>query len=170
MAGLLCIALLLFYGASPYFCFWRFTAALQAGDAAAITGRVDFPAVRESLKKQLAARFFSAAIGDKRFEHNRLGRLAAEVGPALINTLVDAYVTPDGLAALIADPNAVKERRPPQQPRFGKGFDWSKVKYAFFTSPRVFVVNWEGTKLRFRFEGLHWRLNKVDLGLIEPKS
>jgi hypothetical protein len=29
----------------------------------------------------------------------------------------------------------------------------------------VFVVDREGIKLRFRFTGLGWRLNKLDLGL-----
>jgi hypothetical protein len=50
-----------------------------------------------------------------------------------------------------------------------KGIDWSDVKYAFFTSPRVFVVDREGIKLRFRFTGLGWRLNKLDLRLSAAK-
>src|SRR5947207_2069527 len=53
---LVCVVLLLIYGASPYFSFWRFTVALRSGNSAAIGSRVDFPAVRASLKKQLAAR------------------------------------------------------------------------------------------------------------------
>jgi hypothetical protein len=44
------------------------------------------------------------------------------------------------------------------------------VRYAFFTSPRVFVVDREGIKLRFRFTDFGWRLNKLDLGLNEPKK
>jgi hypothetical protein len=54
---IICVVFLLAYGASPYFSFWRFTAAVQSRDAAAISARVDFPAVRASLKKQLVARF-----------------------------------------------------------------------------------------------------------------
>ena len=163
------VVLLLAYGASPYVSFWRFTVALRSGDTAALNARVDFPAVRESLKTQLVGYFSSG----NRIKNKRIARLVTALRPTLIDTLVDAYVTPDGLAALIANPNVVRNmhapQAPPQSPAF-KGIDWSNVRYAFFTSPRVFVVEREGTKLRFRFTGLGWRLNKLDLGLRAPKT
>jgi hypothetical protein len=158
---LICVVLLLVYGASPYFSFWRFTVALRSGDTVALNAQVDFPAVRESLKKQLVARFSRAATSHKRWN---------KLGPTLIDALVDAYATPDGLAALLADPTALRDLQPPQQAPTGKGVNWSKVRYAFFTSPRAFVVDREGIKLRFRFTGLRWRLNELDLGLSKPKS
>jgi hypothetical protein len=162
------VFLLLVYGASPYFSFWRFTVALRSGDTAALNARVDFPAVRESLKTQLAAYFSLERTGESPIKNKRLARLVTALRPTIIDTLVDAYVTPKGLAELIADPNVVKNMHSPQvPPQFHgvKGIDWSDVKYAFFTSPRVFVVDREGIKLRFRFTGLGWRLNKLDLRL-----
>ena len=160
-AALICVVvLLLVYGASPYFSFWRFTVALRSGDTVAITARVDFPAVRESLKKQLIARFSHAGTGHKRWN---------KLGPTLIDVLVDAYATPDGLAILIANPSALRDLQPPQQAPTVKGLNWSKLRYAFFTSPRTFVVDREGIKLRFRFTELRWRLNDLDLGLVAPK-
>jgi len=158
--ALICAVVLLVYGASPYFSFWRFTVALRSGDTAAINARVDFPAVRESLKKQLVARLSTVAT-----RHKRL----ANLGPTWIDALVDAYATPEGLAALIANPNALRELQPSVQILTGKGIHWSKVRYAFFTSPRTFVVDREGIKLRFRFRGLRWQLNELDLGLVAPK-
>src|SRR5881628_3712386 len=56
LALLICAALLLVYGASPYFSFWRFTVALRSGDSAAVTARVDFPAIRAS--EEAACRAF----------------------------------------------------------------------------------------------------------------
>jgi hypothetical protein len=152
-----CVVLLLIYGGSPYFSFWRFTAAVRSGDSAAINARVDFPAVRASLKKQLVARFVHPIAAHKRW---------ANLGPTLIDAIVDAYATPDGIAALISNPGALKNLQNPRQFRFssGKPEDWSKVKYAFFTGPRSFVVDREGIKLRFRFTGLGWQLNDLDLG------
>jgi hypothetical protein len=157
-----CIVLLLLYCASPYFSFWRFTVALRSGDSAAISSRIDFPAVRASLKKQLIARFARATTG-----HKRWGNL----GPTLIDTIVDAYATPGGIAALLSNPGALRNLQSPQNFRFssGNGVDWSKIKYAFFTGPRSFVVEREGIKLRFRFKGLGWQLNDLDLGLSEPR-
>ena len=46
-----CVLLLLLYGVSPYFSFWRFTVALRSGNRAAISSRVDFRAIRTSLGK-----------------------------------------------------------------------------------------------------------------------
>ena len=160
--ALICIALLLVYGASPYFSFWRFTAAIRSRDTGAINSHVDFPAVRASLKKQLVAQFARATSGYKRW---------SRLGPTLIDAIVDVYATPDGIAALLANPGALKNLQTPQQFRFttGKNANWSKVKYAFFTGPRTFLVEREGIKLQFRFTGLGWRLNDIELGLSHPQ-
>jgi len=156
--GLVCVVLLIVYGASPYFSFWRFTVAVRSGDSAAINARVDFPAVRASLKKQLVARFVHATSGQKRW---------ANLGPTLIDVIIETYATPDGIAALISNPGALKNLQNLRQFQFssGKPEDWSKVKYAFFTGPLSFVVDREGIKLRFRFTGSGWQLNDLDLGL-----
>lgn len=164
-----CVVVLLIYGASPYYSFWRFGVAVRSNDSAALAGRVDFPAVRESFKAQLI-KYFLGGTGETQIKNKRLARFVRALTPEFINALVDAYVTPEGLQALLANPNAVREIRSPQQLRIGQPVDWSKVHYAFFTSPRVFVVDREGIKLRFRFTGLGWRLDKVDLGLSNPKS
>jgi hypothetical protein len=155
---LLCILLLLLYGVSPYFSFWRFTVALRSSDRAAISSRVDFPAIRTSLKKQLVARFAYAASGHKRW---------SKLGPTLIDAIVDAYATPDGIAAILSNPGALRNVETLHEFRFsaGKNVNWLKVKYAFFTGARSFVVNREGLKLRFRFTGFSWQLNDIDLGL-----
>jgi len=159
--ALIFVVLLLVYAASPYFSFWRFRTALRSGDSAAISSHIDFPAVRASLKKQLVARFAHATTG-----HNRW----SDLGPTLIDAIIDAYVTPEGIAALLSNPEALKNLKAPREFRFelGKNEDLSKVKYAFFTGPRSFVVEREGIKLRFRFKDLSWQLNDLDLGLGEP--
>jgi hypothetical protein len=157
-----CVFLLLIYAASPYFSFWQFTAALRSGDSSALSSRMDFPAIRASLKKQLVARFSQGATTRKWWNN---------LGPTLIDAIVDAYVTPEGIAALISNPEVLKSLQRPQQFRFptGKAEDWSKVKHAFFTGPRTFVVDRDGIKLRFRLTGLGWKLYELDLGLDEAK-
>jgi hypothetical protein len=155
---ILCVFILLIYGASPYFSFWRFTEALRSGDSAALSSRMDFPAIRASLKKQLVARFAQRTNSHKWWNN---------LGPNLIDTIIDAYVTPEGIAALISNPEVLKSLKRPQEFRFpaGKAQDWSKVRHAFFTGPRTFAVDREGIKLRFRFTGLGWKLYDLDLGL-----
>ena len=160
---MVCVIVLLVYGASPYFSFWRFTVALQSGDNAAISSRVNFPAVRASLKRQLVARFAQ--------ETNRRGRWRM-IGPTLIDAIVDTYITPDGIATLLSNPEALKNMKSPGTFHFrpgNSGHLW-KVKYAFFSGPRSFVVDRDGIHLRFHFTGLGWQLYDLDLGLTpEPR-
>jgi Protein of unknown function (DUF2939) len=161
LTGIVMVVVLI-YAASPYFSFWRFTVAIQSRDAAAINSRVDFPAVRASLKRQLVARFAKATNTHKRWSN---------LGPTLIDVIIDAYVTPEGIAALLSNPEALRNLKSPRQFRFtlGNNPDLSKVKYAFFTGLRSFVVDCDGIKLRFHFTGSGWRLYDLDLGLTEGK-
>src|SRR5438046_10521410 len=155
---IICVVLLLVYGASPYFSFWRFTAAVRSRESSAISKRSDFPAVRASLKKQLVARF-----ADRTSSHRR----RINLGPTLIGAIIDVYVTPDGIAALLSNPEALKNLKAPREFHFtlGKTANLSKVKYAFFTGPLTFVAERDGIKLRFHFTGLGWQLYDLDLGL-----
>jgi Protein of unknown function (DUF2939) len=159
---IICVIALLAYGASPYFSFWQFTVAIRSGDAAAISSRVNFPAVRASLKRQLVARFARETSGHKRWSN---------LGPTLIDAIVDAYVTPEGIAALLSNPEALKNLRTPREFHFTLGNDvkvWN-VKYAFFTGARSFVVDRDGMKLRFHFTGSSWQLYDLELGLTEEQ-
>ena len=159
---IICVVVLLVYGASPYFSFWRFTAAVQSRDAVAISARVDFPAVRASLKRQLVARFANKTSSHKRW---------INVGPTLIDAIIDAYVTPDGIAALLSNPEALKNLKSPREFHFefGKNGNLLKAKYAFFTGPRSFVVDRDEIKLRFHFTTSGWQLHDLDLGLTDQK-
>lgn len=165
------VVLLLVYAVSPYYSVWRFGETLQAHDLNALAERVDFPEVRDSLKKQIRDHFQGVLQKKK---DDLVAQLLTSSGPSLIDQLIDLYVTPDGLATIISNPAPIKnasslsvlssesvERKP---------IDWSKARRAFFTSPRDFAVDHEGIKLRFRFNGLGWKLREIDLELDAPKT
>src|SRR4051812_35933786 len=98
-------ALLLLYLASPYYAVWRFGEALRIHDMTAVSARVDFNAVRSSLKQQIRDHFLGVL---KKKKQDRLAQfLAANAGDPL-DQLIDAYVTPEGLAAIISDPAPIK--------------------------------------------------------------
>ena len=164
-------ALLLLYVASPYYSIWRFGEALRAHDMDALTARVDFNAVRGSLKQQIRDHFLGVLAKKKK---DRLAQfLAANAGDPL-DQLIDAYITPEGLAAIISDPAPIKNANSlsslPSLDGSRKEIDWSKARHAFFTGPRDFAVDHEGIKLRFRFNGLGWKLHAVDLQLPPVKA
>ncbi|QBQ97421.1 DUF2939 domain-containing protein [Paraburkholderia pallida] len=106
------------YGyASPYIALNHLKAAADARDAAALDEYVDYPALRVSLKQQIGEmlqRRIEAAHAS-----NPLQLFGAVIGSVLIGPLVDAYVTPDGVAALLSGmpPTGKPGERPaPAQP------------------------------------------------------
>ncbi len=166
------IALIACYIASPYFSFWRFSIALRDGDSQAVGSHVDFPELRASLKKEFRERFYPALKLEKPKKKDRLQQFLQGIGPSLIDTAIDAYLTPDGIALLLANPKISATTNPAklgeatttekaEQAR--RSIDWSKVRYAFFTGVRDFLVDVNGTKLRFRLSLDGWRLRAIDL-------
>ena len=158
--------LILLYVASPYYSVWRFGEALRTHDMDALSARVDFNAVRGSLKQQIRDHFLGVLAKKKK---DRLAQfLTANAGDPL-DQLIDAYVTPEGLAAIISDPapirNASSLSSLPGVDGSSPGINWSKFGHAFFTSPRDFAVEHDGIKLLFRFNGLGWKLHTLELQL-----
>ena len=158
--------LILFYVASPYYSVWRFGEALRTHDMPALSARVDFNSVRGSLKRQIRDHFLGVLAKKKK---DRLAQfLAANAGDP-IDQLIDAYITPEGLAAIISDPAPIKNANSlsslPNLDGSQKEIDWTKGRRAFFTGPRDFAVEHEGIKLFFRFNGLGWQLHTLDLQL-----
>jgi hypothetical protein len=160
------VALLLVYAASPYYSVWRFGEALRAHDLDALSARVDFDAVRGSLKQQIRDHFLGVLAKKKK---NRLAEFLTSSEQSPLDQLIDAYVTPEGLFSIISNPAPIKNASSLSSlPSVGgsrREIDWSKARQAFFTSPRDFAVDHEGIKLRFRFNGLAWKLHALDLQL-----
>jgi len=158
--------LLLLYAISPYYSVWRFGETLRAHDMDALAARVDFDAVRDSLKQQIRDHFLGVLAKKKK---NRLAEFLTSSDQSPLDRLIDAYVTPEGLAAIISDPALIKNASSlsslPGVDGSRNEIDWSKARHAFFTSPRDFAVDHEGIKLRFRFNGLAWKLHALDLQL-----
>ena len=97
--ALIVVALAVFAYASPYLVLSRLRDAARARDANAINPYVDYPALRVSLKQQVT-QMLSQRVDAEKLQHP-LAALGALVGMAFVNPLVDAYATPDGVAALL---------------------------------------------------------------------
>jgi hypothetical protein len=100
------------YGyASPYLALDHLKRAADARDAQTVDQYVDYPALRESLKEQVAGLLTRRLHASG----NPLAALGAMIGVALIGPLVDAYATPDGVAALLngMPPRGNPDDRPP---------------------------------------------------------
>ena len=107
------IAALGFAYASPYIALNNLKRAADARDAQTVNQYVDFPALRESLKQQVTGLLTRRL--DSHGNGNPLAAIGAMIGVALIGPLVDAYATPDGVAALLngMPPRGEPGERPP---------------------------------------------------------
>jgi len=110
------IAGLGFAYASPYIALNNLKRAADARDAQTVNQYVDFPALRESLKQQVTGLLTRRL--DSHGSGNPLAAIGAMIGVALIGPLVDAYATPDGVAALLngIPPRGEPGERPPAPP------------------------------------------------------
>ena len=107
------IAALGFAYASPYMALNNLKRAADARDAQTVNEYVDFPALRESLKQQVTGLLTRRL--DAHANGNPFAAIGAMIGVALIGPLVDAYATPDGVAALLngMPPRGNPGERPP---------------------------------------------------------
>ena len=87
--------LLAYYAYSPFMAVDRMSEAAERNDAEALAGYIDFPSVRQSLKQQLDAKV--EEVVDRRSEDNPIGALGVAFGGMLVDKLVDAYITPEGM-------------------------------------------------------------------------
>jgi Protein of unknown function (DUF2939) len=148
--------------------------AAKAGDSERLSELVDFPAVRESLKEQLRASFAEEMA--KTTSENSKDPFAAAgaalgmmLGTNLIETFVDAAISPSGIAKLASGgrpvlPNTKKDLDTEDEEGKGKkistemGYETFSLYAVKFNEPGKLK---EGITLSLRRSGLSWRLVSV---------
>lgn len=164
----------LFAGVWMYFTPWlalkKIQAAAERGDAETLNEMVDFPAFRESVKQNVRSAV-SREIEGVGGEKNPLAALGGMLAGALASPMVDAFVTPEGIAALTSGSRPGKDGDGAEKDGKGDGIDVDvDVKREYETLDR-FVVHFvdqengnERVALVMRREGLAgWKLVGVRL-------
>lgn len=149
------------YGGSPYWAANNLKESARTGDADTLEELVDFPAVRESLKSQFNASLMDKMQNDPEMADNPFAGLAMAIAPALIDRTVDAYVTPDGIAAIARgqkpdetvreDPNIEYKSEWASLDKFRVTAEKSDSDEAMptFVFERRGIVSWKLTKIEF---------------------
>ena len=88
------------YLLSPYVALYNLAKALEARDVALIVERVDFPALRLSLARQIAAAYTKAVAPPKDGKSPTSG-LGSGAGAAFIEPLLEPYVSPQAIVELM---------------------------------------------------------------------
>jgi len=135
--------LIVIWVAWPYYAVFALMQAVHDGDVSALEKRVDWNSLRQALRGDLNARLLQNLSG-KAKTNDSSGAMAtgfaAMLGPAVINQMIDGYVTPQAVETLSRnDGSAGSANVDESASNFGKSFrqirrvQWDQVKYAFFS-------------------------------------
>jgi hypothetical protein len=152
--------------ASPFLFLGSLKSALYKGDSTALENLVDFPSVRQSLKAQLSAAFTHFMATDPDMKNNPFSGLGALFAPVMIDRMVDSYCTPEMLSMSLMNegsttPDPDNKSSQISIPRLSQ-IDWTK----YHLQPLSFDCFQYGTgdaKLLVRWEGLGWKVTKLDI-------
>jgi Protein of unknown function (DUF2939) len=101
IAGVAVLAIVVsLYLVSPFLFLRSLTEAARLGNRDAIEADVDFPAVRDGLRAQLGIFLARRALGKTQDRSLHTG-LALLILPSVGNSLIDAIVTPAGMASIL---------------------------------------------------------------------
>ena len=174
-AGVVIACVVVVWAAAPILAAQGLIRAAKAGDEARIAQLVDFPSLRESLKTELNAELITRMRKDPRIADNGLGGLAMMLAPSLLESAVDSFVTPQGVAQMVTTAGAPDpSRQDPPEPNDAR--DGSDIHQAWgYRSLNDFAVTLtdrdqpdQQLALILERRGLFsWKLAAVDLTLAE---
>jgi Protein of unknown function (DUF2939)/GYF domain 2 len=168
----------------PYYAAYDLAVAVREGDVSTLEARVAWDSVRQGLRGDLNAVFLQKLTSDAKTDTSSgaaLGTgIAVMLGPAIIDRMVDSFVTPQAIAA--ANRTNKTETVPPGTTNAAKNFNETiqtagrirldQVKYAFFSGgPLTFRVDFvpdhdpplrRPIEFRFQWDG-NWKLTRIML-------
>jgi hypothetical protein len=168
-----------YIAAGPFITIHQIKSAIERQDQEQLARLVDFPALRANLKEQLAALVVKEAASGRK--NDLFASLAAGFSARLAEGLVEAVVTPAGVASLIGglmpeaapSPNLPKPSPgsdpgvsgPPKEPAGQKLDPFPNARYTCDGLSRfsVWVKEDRGREIRFVLvrDGLAWRLKQI---------
>lgn len=175
-AGAAVVAFTAAYFGSPILALHDLSQAARSGDRDRLEQAIDFPAVRSTLKDQVSAAMLRSTQGDPAMQGNLLSGLAMLFAPALIDRMVDTYVTPDAIAVMLTTarkPGSGSEESADAAPPPGLrtryaylGLDRFRARISSLEQPDTDPIG-----MIFDRRGLFsWKLVRIDLPVTPPAS
>lgn len=165
LVGVVAVLVLLlgYVVATPYLTVAQMQAAAQARDGKTLAEYIDFVAVRESLNTQLTAMLANEM--SQSTEDDAMGLLGAAFGSKIIELLLDAIVTPEGLIAVLnGDPMTDVLDQNATQSSSTSANTTVSMGYQSLDTFGVTITNTDtqsATTLLLRRDGLSWRLSEI---------
>ncbi|MEZ5538722.1 MAG: DUF2939 domain-containing protein [Pseudomonadales bacterium] len=160
--------------ALPYITVYQIRDAVKNHDSSALSDHIDYPSVRQSLKDQLNAMLMGKMQGDD-MKDNPFAALGMAFAGPIVDKMVDAYVTPAGVAQLMAgEKPSLKKKNPTVMPTDGATIDAASepekekplddVALGYKSSNRFEVEDKKkGLRVVLRRQGLDWKVAEIIL-------
>ena len=169
LVGLFVIFAIYLY-ASPYLVLNSIKNAAQQGDADKLSGYIDFPSVKQSMKDQVkAAMVEELAASDEQDGFEALGTMLAA---AMIDPLIDGLVTPDGVALMLQGQKLdfdLNNDKPKDKPEVkNEDIDY-KAGYLSFNRFKVQIIDAddpnESLDVIMHRDWLSWKVTRINFSL-----
>lgn len=169
LAGLLVIFAIYLY-ASPYIALYNIKHAAEQRDADKLSGYIDFPSVKQSIKDQVkAAMVEEITASDEQDGFEALGTMLAA---AMIDPLIDGLVTPDGVALMLQgqklDFDLSNDTSEDKAKVENENIDY-KAGYLSFNRFKVQIIDTndsdESLDVIMHRDGLSWKVTRISFTL-----
>lgn len=169
LAGLLVIFAIYLY-ASPYIALYNIKNAAEQKDVDKLSGYIDFPSVKQSIKDQVkAAMVEDIAASEKQDGFEALGTMLAA---AMIDPIIDGVVTPDGVALMLQgqklDFDLSNDTSEDKTKTKNEDIDY-KAGYLSFNRFKVQIIDAddpdESLDVIMHRDGLSWKVTRISFSL-----
>ncbi len=158
--GLFLVFVVGYVAAGPYLTVAAIETAIVEHDSEKLSANIEFPALRQNLKDQFnAARTTNAAT---ELADNPFAMLATVFVAKIAEGIVDSFVTPKGLAALMQGKKPPRNGKDGNTPPPDKERLFKNARYSYDSPSKfsVWVPTEQGGEIRFvlQREGVSWKL------------
>lgn len=163
------ITLAIFAGyvaAGPFLTIYQIKAGITEQDAEKLADNIDFPALRQNMKDQMNIAMVKNAATEQK--DNPYAILAAGFASKFVDGMVDALITPSGLASIMSgkkqsqqnQDNGNNKTTDTASPKKDDLFKNARYSYDSLSKFSIWIPDNEGGEIRFvlKRNGISWKL------------
>lgn len=147
------------YFASPSLAMAGLRDAALEGDKDDLAERVDFPAVRDSVKTQFKAQLAAEMTKD---QTDGFAAFGAALAMGFVDTMIDGIITPDGIKAMVEN-GRLKAKGASSTSEPAKPVEWDIERTGFDKFRATPKGQDKAFAMVFKRDGLGWDLAEIDL-------
>jgi len=160
VAGVILALVVGYVAAGPYLTVSAIKTGIVENDSEKLYENIEFPTLRQNIKEQLNTTMMKNM--DTEMKDNPFSAFAVDLVTTMVDGMVDSFVTPSGLAALMESEKLNEgengSNTPP--PKKDNLFKNARFSYDSMSKFSIWVPNDKGEEARFvlKREGFSWKL------------